>query len=321
MTFVSIVIPAFNAEEYLNRCLVHIRLQTHKNFECILIDDGSSDNTGRICDEVAKQDSRFRVVHQDNIGISAARNKGLDLATGEHVCFCDSDDWYHPQYLEILCDALNNHPKATFALAHRKIVYSYEDYNTIGFPQIKILTHSDIYRQMFTDFQYASANCKLIRRSAIKGIRFRDTATEDIDFNMRLFQQAKEFVTVPHVLYFYMQRQGSILHPKDLVSRCIAELNGWRDLYHNYFKGESELHQSFFLLRVYKLVVTRFNLVSHDIEVNKGIKLLLEDTLKAFKNNKHISKTMKLLCLACIRHPQLYSAGKSAYGLYYRLTH
>lgn len=318
---VSVIIPVYNTEPYINCCLERIAHQSYTNFECIIINDGSTDKSGEICDQFASADQRFKVIHQQNQGLSAARNKGIELAQGEYVCFCDSDDWYHPQYLELLCDALNSHPEASFVLTHRKIVYSYEVTETIKDPNVKILTHSDIFRHMFSDFQYASANCKLIRRSAIEGIRFKDTATEDIDFNMRLYQRVKEFVIVPHVLYFYLQRPGSILHPKNMISRCIAELNGWRDLYHIYFKKECEEHQSYFLERIYKLIISRFNPISDDAEVKESIKLLLDDTIEAFKSNRYISRPMKLICLTCIKQPRLYLAGKRAYGMYYRLKH
>ena len=96
---ISIIVPVYNVEKYLRRCLDSIASQTFNDWECILIDDGSPDNSGVICDEYAEKDSRFRVIHQKNAGVSAARNAGLDAARGEWVGFVDSDDWIEKEML------------------------------------------------------------------------------------------------------------------------------------------------------------------------------------------------------------------------------
>ena len=99
---ISIIIPVYKAEKYLRRCLDSVLSQTLSNWECILVDDGSPDQSGAICDEYAAKDSRFRVIHKPNGGVSSARNEGLDTAKGEFICFIDSDDWVGPKYLEHL---------------------------------------------------------------------------------------------------------------------------------------------------------------------------------------------------------------------------
>lgn len=101
---ISIIVPVYKAEEYLKRCLDSIKNQTFKNWECILIDDGSPDNSGQICDEYAQKDERFRVIHQENKGVSAARNAGLEEAKGEWIGFVDSDDWLEEDIFSYLYD-------------------------------------------------------------------------------------------------------------------------------------------------------------------------------------------------------------------------
>ena len=96
---ISIIIPAYNVEQYLTACLSSIEQQTYQNFEVILIDDGSIDSTGTICDTVATKDDRFKVIHQKNQGVSIARNKGIEKARGEYIAFIDSDDKITPEYL------------------------------------------------------------------------------------------------------------------------------------------------------------------------------------------------------------------------------
>ena len=103
---VSVIVPAYKAEKYIRRCIDGILNQTYRDFELILIDDGSPDNSGHICDEYAAKDGRIRVIHQKNSGASAARNAGLDCAVGDYVVFCDSDDLVAPMWLEHLVTAV-----------------------------------------------------------------------------------------------------------------------------------------------------------------------------------------------------------------------
>ncbi len=100
--YISVIIPIYNAEKYLPRCLDSIINQTYSNLEIILINDGSSDASGNICDSYAKEDSRVKVIHQSNAGVSAARNAGLDIATGDYISFVDPDDWIESNMYEVL---------------------------------------------------------------------------------------------------------------------------------------------------------------------------------------------------------------------------
>lgn len=96
---ISIIIPIYNTEKYLRRCLDSIVAQTYKDFECIIVDDGSTDGSGKICDEYVAKDNRFKVFHKKNGGVSSARNLGLDNAKGEYIAFCDADDYVKENWL------------------------------------------------------------------------------------------------------------------------------------------------------------------------------------------------------------------------------
>ena len=121
MPKVSIIVPVYKAEAYLHRCVDSILAQTFTDFELLLIDDGSPDRSGEICDEYAQKDSRIRVIHKENGGVSSARQRGLDEAVGEYTIHVDSDDWVEPNMLEelykkakqddadiVICDYFNN---------------------------------------------------------------------------------------------------------------------------------------------------------------------------------------------------------------------
>ena len=99
---ISIIVPVYNSEKYLDACIDSILSQSFRDFELILVDDGSKDSSAQICDEYASQDTRVRVIHKANGGVSAARNDGLDIAKGEYITFIDSDDWVEREYLETL---------------------------------------------------------------------------------------------------------------------------------------------------------------------------------------------------------------------------
>lgn len=111
---ISLIVPIYNVEKYLQQCIDSILVQTYKNLEIILVDDGSPDSSGKIADENALKDSRIRVVHKENGGVSSARNVGIEIATGEYICFADGDDWLEPNYVEYLLSlAVENDAEAS----------------------------------------------------------------------------------------------------------------------------------------------------------------------------------------------------------------
>ena len=111
---VSIIIPVYNAEKYLKDCLDSIIAQTYTNWECLLIDDGSKDSSAQICDEYVSADSRFKVFHKENGGVSMARNYGISIASGSYICFLDSDDLLKPQYLETALNEISDYDLLIF---------------------------------------------------------------------------------------------------------------------------------------------------------------------------------------------------------------
>ena len=109
MPLISIIVPVYNVEYYLHECLESLVNQTYFNLEIILIDDGSKDASGKICDEYAAKDSRIVVVHQENAGVSQARNCGIEMASGEYIMFVDSDDWVDSDICAVLMDSLSKY--------------------------------------------------------------------------------------------------------------------------------------------------------------------------------------------------------------------
>ena len=105
---ISIIVPVYNVEKYVAECIESIIKQTYQNLEILLIDDGSTDNSGKICDKYAEKDKRIKIIHKENGGVSSARNLGLDLAQGEYIAFIDSDDFVSNKYIESLYSAIEH---------------------------------------------------------------------------------------------------------------------------------------------------------------------------------------------------------------------
>lgn len=103
---ISVIVPVYKVEKYIKKCIESIINQTYENLEIILVDDGSPDNCGKICDEYAKKDKRIKVIHKENGGVSSARNLGLEKSNGQYITFIDSDDWIEEEYCEILLTTL-----------------------------------------------------------------------------------------------------------------------------------------------------------------------------------------------------------------------
>ena len=119
---ISVIVPVYNGEKYLPICMKSLLEQTYRNLEVILVDDGSKDGSGAMCDAYAAQDSRVRVIHQANGGVSSARNAGLDQVTGKYVAFVDADDYVEPDYLKRLCEDLTRHEADLSSCDYREVI-------------------------------------------------------------------------------------------------------------------------------------------------------------------------------------------------------
>ena len=200
---VSIVVPVYNVEKYLPKCIDSIRSQTYENLEIILVDDGSSDNSGAIANQYVKLDKRIRVVHKKNEKVSAARNTGIDMATGEYICFADADDYLMPDYVEYLLE---------LAIKHNADVAMSVDMFTTFHPNqvkgewVKVKTPEEATIDILTYNMPIGVYCKIFRRDFLgTGIRFipHIYIGEGFNFNTMAFQRANKIVEGNRRIYFY----------------------------------------------------------------------------------------------------------------------
>lgn len=212
---ISIIVPVYNVEPHLRRCLESIRNQTFKDFEVILINDASTDNCGKICDEYVKLDSRFQAIHKPvNEGISAARNTGLEVVRGEYVGFIDSDDYIHPQMYETLHRKIN---ADNYDIAMCDFVSTESDH--VEFKQVedKVECHplsvDDFILGPYWSIHYSLVWNKLYRRELIEGIKFQnDVYPEDLYYNVLVLKKSPRTILYPFVGVAYFRREDSLSH-------------------------------------------------------------------------------------------------------------
>ena len=207
---ISVIVPVYKVEKYLPRCVDSILAQTYKDLEIILVDDGSPDNCGEICDEYALKDSRIKVIHKQNGGLSDARNVGIEAAKGEYISFIDSDDYIAIDYIATLYKLLIDN-SAEMSKVNYKTVY--DDRGIIESKRKKeaiVYTNHDVERA-FLDLKIDSSCVFLYSRELIGNTRFIEGKTsEDILFNFEIFKKAKKFVYLPTEKYCYYYNLDSI---------------------------------------------------------------------------------------------------------------
>ena len=206
---VSVIIPIYKVEPYLRQCVDSVICQSYKNLEIILVDDGSPDNCPKICDEYAQQDSRVKVIHKPNGGLSDARNAGIEIATGEYLSFVDSDDLIHIRMIEILMKPLIENKDLKMSVCQSLKFY---DCDIIDINQAIRPTEIVDYRFFLTKNLWATAWCKIYQRKLFKDIRYPVGRIHEDEFTTyKIYYEAKKFAYTDSQLHFYRQREGSIM--------------------------------------------------------------------------------------------------------------
>ena len=212
MELISIIVPVYKVEEYLDKCVRSVVNQTYSNLEIILVDDGSPDRCGRMCEQWAERDQRIRVLHKANGGLSDARNAGMEIATGTYTAFVDSDDWIAPDFIQTLYDALKK-SGAQIAGCDVCTVYPDREPELNGTGHVRVCTAEEAICDILhgTGFRAVAWN-KLYLSSLLQGERYPvGKHHEDEFFTYRIYGKAEKLVYVDTPMYFYLQRQGSIM--------------------------------------------------------------------------------------------------------------
>lgn len=210
---ISIIVPVYNVQEYLKNCINSILNQSYKNIEIILVDDGSTDESSSICDLYVKKDSRIKVIHKENGGLSDARNMGIKSARGKYITFVDSDDYLDENYVKVLYILITEN-NSDIACSRMKKTDSLNDKIINKNEKINIYNSIDAIKEILYQRNIDnSAPSKLFKKDLFENILFPvGYAFEDLDTMYKLFLQANKIVSTTNNYYLYYQRQGSILH-------------------------------------------------------------------------------------------------------------
>lgn len=223
-SLISIVVPIYNVEQYLQKCVDSLINQTYKNLEIILVDDGSPDNCPKICDEYAKQDSRIKVIHKENGGLSDARNAGMNIATGEYISFIDSDDWIKSEMIE---DMYNRMIEDNSDLVSSGVLWVDENGAEIRNATVSencVLNTEQAMAELINDGKLKQHVWnKLYKADLIKNIPFdKGKYHEDVFWSYKVIGEAERISIEKNSYYFYVQRSESIMGEKYSAKRLDA---------------------------------------------------------------------------------------------------
>ena len=207
---VSVIIPAYNVEQYVERCVYSVTKQTYRNLEIILVDDGSTDCTGIICDKLAKEDNRISVIHKTNGGLSDARNAGIDVSRGEYISFVDSDDYIASDMLEHMMNAMCETDISMVVVGFWKQSGDAREY--CGPTTERIVSSEEALKDIYIGHEiYPASWNKLYRRALFNNNRFAvGMINEDSEIITKLLMECNRVALVSKPLYIYMIREGSI---------------------------------------------------------------------------------------------------------------
>ena len=335
---VSIIVPVYNAEATISRCIESIINQEYRDFELLLIDDGSIDSSGTICDRYAAEDSRIRLIHKENTGVSETRNMALDLACGTYLQFLDSDDWITPNATRLFVEEAERY--------HCDMVIS-DFYRVVGkrvahkgdIDDDCVLTQEEFSAHMLqnpADFYYGVLWNKLYRHDIVEKYHLRMNPEiswcEDFMFNLEYIRHAEVFYALQVPVYYYVKTKGSLASQGMSISKTIKMKLMVFEYYNNFYKhvlDEEDYEKN--RLQVYRFLVDAAgdgavppsffsgskklgeerNSVSQEVVAGEGILMddyrdrkLLDYYLEpiAQKNNLTLGEVRLLLCLSQLRH-------------------
>lgn len=317
---VSVIVAAYNIQDYIVKCLKSIASQTYKNFEVIVVDDGSSDNTGKLADEFAENDKRFIVIHKENGGVSSARNRGIDIASGDFIGFVDGDDIIEDDMYEML---VNNAIKYNADISHcgYKLVENNKETLFYGTEKLIIQDRKKGLLDLFEGTLIEPSLCnKIFKNNIVGDIRLNESISinEDLYFNVLLFNKSNKSIFEDKTKYNYMKREGSATTSSSNDLRRITDplkvYNMIVDLYKNDteilpYAKKMELERN---INIYNLLTLEKNTELKKLK-NK-IRHYIKLSKNEVKNNNKITKKTRFMVYGIIYMRFIYDL---IYKLYF----
>lgn len=296
---VSVVIPIFNVEKYLKKCIESVRAQIYKNIEIILIDDGSEDNSPQICDDYQQLDNRIHVIHKINGGLSDARNAGIDVCTGEYIVFVDSDDYIHPYMIKgMLAIALDEETDIVECGVCHVNENNHADFGIGSIPcRKKILNHDRAIEEVLDYKLGITVWNKLYKSSLFQQIRFPMGRLHEDEFVVPfVIDMCSKYALIDNRYYAYVKRKGSIMdmpfnsNKMDILEAHQSRLEYFSKKYDGKYDMTIKYHFYVACVNLKILMKNQFSksevkkiykdlfqelIVSSSVDINKKIKILL----------------------------------------------
>lgn len=287
---ISVIIPVYNVEEYISKCVDSVLAQTYKNIEVILVDDGSLDNCPQICDYYVKKDSRIKVVHKKNAGLSSARNIGIEVSKGELISFIDSDDYISDDMLEKLYLALFSNGAD---LAMCNVVRVDSEGNVIGSNHVledTVMGKTQAFDSLMTGIaDYVIACNKLYKREIFDTLRYPEGRIHEDEFVIhRVFDQCEKIAVISDIGYYYLKHSGTITASAFSVKRVDA-VYAMLDRYY-YLKDKVPANAQHALKSAYGNAVNIIKKLPLTNENKQIIFKMVKDVIVALKLNIRIFK-------------------------------
>lgn len=315
---VSVIVPVYNVENYLRECLDSNVAQTYRNIEVILIDDGSKDSSGEICDEYADKDNRIKVIHKENGGVSAARNTGLDVAKGEWISYVDSDDYIEDTMLEtLICLAKEN--DVELAMCSFKDISECE--NVTQENDIRIFSKDElIYNYVVRNTDYCITEGiwdRIYKRVLVDGLRFKnDRINEDILYTMEVFTRAHKALYTSEKLYNYRAgREGNITGRKTTIDsikdKIYCSKNSAKILRESGNEELADIFECIHFLEISELLIFNDEKNNDDI---LNYKRYMKPIVKKVLNYKNVSRKIKAKLVLVLINPGLMRMSTNVYS-------
>lgn len=305
---ISIIIPVYKVEDYVERCIKCIQAQTYTNWEAIFVEDGSPDKSGEICDKYAAEDTRIKVVHKENAGVAAARNTGLANATGDYIAFIDSDDYAHPKYLEVLMELLEKND-ADLSICGYELSMGSDLGEGKPLGELEVMNSSQAVAKIIENQQFCSPWSKLYKKELFANITYPEGAIyEDLGTAFEIFQAADRIVYQNIPLYYYFQVSESITRSEFHYGK-LDEAKALKHQYEFIKEHFPELTNDAKYKYLYNVYGHILCLVKAEDEFGQqkynefcGI---LRRNMDFFKSYKPLSGKQKFRCIM-IEHPKMY---------------
>lgn len=314
--FLSIIVPVYNVEHFLGRCLDSLSKQTMQEIEVLMVNDGSTDGSREIAAAYALRDNRFRLIDQDNQGLSGARNKGLGAASGEYVAFVDSDDWVAPDMFAVMYAEAERSQADICACDYALAYEDRSEPDMLKLDRTRIEIEEYGLDRLWNSKKYAVVVWnKIYRRSIIAAHRLnfesnRNVFSEDVLFNLFFLRHAKVFASVPDTFYYYFQRPNSLTSTRkpNYMRRELYLVDRFVEFYADYRDRD-----------VYNRILNRLffervqNSCVHDVEYKVAVsetkrELLqastypgFEANMKAVSEDREVWKPMRMFAFLCLQ--------------------